>query len=130
MKKQFIKVIVPVIMLLLVVHISISFSKKILIVNWQAELSTDVAGFKLYNNGTDLVADVVDPAARSYTGPIIVMLSGVDTDILTEDPNIISVRQYDFSGNVSADSLPATVRIINVAAPLVPANLRLSVGDI
>lgn len=128
MKKHFRNIVVEIIMLLLVVHVSISFLKRTVIVNWQAETSNSVAGFKIYNNTDDLVADVTDPAARTYTGPIIVMLGGVDTDILTEDPNVISVREYDTLGNVSAELLPVTARIINVAAPLVPTNVRVVGG--
>ena len=128
MKKQFKDIAVELIVLLLVVHISISFLKKTVVVNWQAMTSADLAGFKIFNNGTDLIADVTDPAARSYTGPIIVMLSGVDTDILTEDPNVISVRKYDTSGNVSNEVLPATAEIFNVATPSIPTNLRVVGG--
>lgn len=128
--KKIRKIVVGTIVLLLVVHVYISFAEKMLVVNWQAETSDDSAGFMIYNNGTELIADVKDPTARTYAGAITVMLGGVDTRVLVEGPNIITVRQYDQAGNVSADSLPATAIIVDTIAPPVPTSVTATIEDI
>jgi hypothetical protein len=117
-------------MLLLVVNVYISFAEKALTVKWQAESARDSAGFMIYNNGTELIADIKDPAARTYTGSIMAMSGGVDTTVLTEGENVITVRSYDLAGNISADSLPATAIIIDTIAPPVPTDVMASLNDL
>lgn len=130
MKKQFRKIVVEVLILLLVVNVYISFAEKMLTVTWQAETVSDSAGFKIFNNGTELIIDIPDPTARSFRGPIIVMSGGVSTAILQEGENLITVRQYDKAGNVSSDSLPATSLIFDTIAPPVPTRVVALIEDL
>jgi hypothetical protein len=130
MKKNFKKIVIEVLVLLLVVNVYISFAEKMLTVNWQAETVSDSAGFKIFNNGTELIADIPDPAVRSFSGKIVVMSGGISTSILTEGENIITVRQYDKLGNVSVDSLPATALIFDTIAPPVPTQVMATIEDI
>jgi len=130
MKKNFKKIAIEVLVLLLVVNVYISFAEKMLTVSWQAETPADSAGFKIYNNGTELIADIPDPTVRSFRGPIIVMSGGVSTTILQEGENLITIRQYDKAGNVSPDSLPATSLIFDTIAPPVPTRVVALIEDI
>lgn len=130
MKKQLKKIVAEALILLLVVNVYISFAEKMLTVSWQAETPADSAGFKIYNNGTELIADIPDPTARSFRGPIIVMSGGIDTVVLQEGENTITVRQYDKAGNVSPDSLPATALIFDSIAPPVPTRVAATIEDI
>lgn len=131
MKKNFKKIVIEMLVLLLVVNVYISFAEKMLTVTWQAETVSDSAGFKIFNNGTELIIDIPDPTARSFKGPIIVMSGGgVDTTILQEGENVITVRQYDKLGNVSVDSLPATALIFDTVAPPVPTQVEATIEDI
>lgn len=130
MKKQFKKIIIESLVLLLVVNVYISFAEKMLTVNWEAETVSDSAGFRIYNNNTDLIADVPDPAARSFKGRVVVSSGGVDTAILKEGENVITVRQYDKSGNVSSDSLPAAALIFDTIAPPVPVRVIAVIEDL
>lgn len=130
MKKQLKKIVAEVLMLLLVVNVYISFAEKTLTVSWQAETPADSAGFKIYNNGTELLADIPDPTARSFKCPIIIMSGGVDTVVLQEGENVITVRQYDKAGNVSSDSLPATALIFDSIAPPIPTQVVAVIEDL
>ncbi len=130
MKKQFRKIVVEVLMLLLVINVYIEFTEKSLTVNWQAETPADSAGFKIYNNAEELIADIPDPSIRNYKGKIVTTFGGISTTLPKEGENVITVRQYDKDGNISPDSLPATVLIIDTVSLPAPTKVMTLIENL
>lgn len=107
-------------LLLLFLILPVMLSAQSIVVNWNANTETDLAGYKVYY-GT---------ASGVYGSPIDVgkVTTYTIANVLETTTYYIALTAYDTSGNESVKSVEASATTLDVTAPAVPGTPTVTPG--